>query len=253
MISDAGRGLFDAVIIYDITRGSRDVADWFEFRKTMRMLGVRVISVNDNLGDILDPNAFLTELIGVGIGQHQVLTSRAKSRDGVAVKAKQGVFLGGYAPFGYEIINQQYRIVPSEAAVVRKIFEMYANGDGYGTIIKAIGCVMGRRGRPIGENTLYYILRNVRYVGIYVWNEHINRVMRRWAGGKPNPSVVRIENSIPAIIDKTTWEKGAEKNERKRQKRKKQGEASVSAIWNYAVYILRRSIRRTGQHQQKRL
>lgn len=207
MISDAGKGLFDAVVIYDITRGSRDVADWFEFRKTMRMLGVRVISVNDNLGDILDPSAFLQELIGVGIGQHQVLTSRAKSLDGVAVKAKQGAFLGGYAPYGYKIIDQQYHIVPSEAEVVRKIFQMYADGAGYGEIIKTIGPVMGRRGRPIGENTLHFMLKNERYTGVYIWNAHINRVMRKWVGGKPNPNIVRIEGAIPAIIDKATWER----------------------------------------------
>lgn len=35
---------FEAVVIYDISRGSRDVADWFQFRKTMRALGVQVIS-----------------------------------------------------------------------------------------------------------------------------------------------------------------------------------------------------------------
>ena len=57
------------MVIYDISRGSRDVADWFQFRKTMRALGVQVISTNQQLGDITNPNDFLIELINVGLGQ----------------------------------------------------------------------------------------------------------------------------------------------------------------------------------------
>lgn len=85
------------MIIYDITRGSRDVGDWFNFRKEMMVLGVRVISATQDLGDLTDPSSFLHELLSVGLGQHQVLDTRKKSIAGVAVKAKQGIFLGGTA------------------------------------------------------------------------------------------------------------------------------------------------------------
>lgn len=72
----------DAVVIYDISRGSRDVGDWFTFRKQMLQLGVKVISATQPLGNMLDPNDFLVELINVGLGQHQVLSTRQKSIDG---------------------------------------------------------------------------------------------------------------------------------------------------------------------------
>ena len=44
MIKSAMQHKFDCVIIYDISRGSRDVADWFNFRKQMSVLGIQVIS-----------------------------------------------------------------------------------------------------------------------------------------------------------------------------------------------------------------
>lgn len=44
LIANAVLQTFDAVIIYDISRGSRDVADWFEFRKTMSRLNITVIA-----------------------------------------------------------------------------------------------------------------------------------------------------------------------------------------------------------------
>ena len=35
LLTDARAGRFNAVVIYDISRGSRDIADWFAFRKEM--------------------------------------------------------------------------------------------------------------------------------------------------------------------------------------------------------------------------
>lgn len=89
---------FECVVIYDISRGSRDVGDWFHFRREMQRLGIQVLSATEKLGDISNPNDFLVELINVGLGQHMVLQTRQKSIAGVAERAKQGVFLGGVSP-----------------------------------------------------------------------------------------------------------------------------------------------------------
>ena len=198
---------FDAVIIYDISRGSRDVSDWFGFRKQMAVLGVQVISVEDKIGDILNPADYLTELITVGLGQHHVLTSRQKSMDSIATKAKAGKFLGGTPNFGYEIVDGQYVIVPEEARIVKKIFSMYAKGDSYEAILSAIGEVRGKRGKVMGKNSLHYLLKNERYIGVYSWCKHHVKVMGKYAGKLPNENAVRIENWIPPIIDQDTWER----------------------------------------------
>lgn len=158
---------FDAVVIYDISRGSRDVSDWFDFRKQMALLGVQVISVEDHIGDILNPSDYLTELITVGIGQHHVLTSRQKSMDSIATKAKTGQFLGGTPNFGYDIVDNQYVINPAESKIVKTIFDMYAAGKSYGDILTTIGEVRGKRGKVMGKNSLHYILKNERYAGVY--------------------------------------------------------------------------------------
>ena len=59
MCAAADMKLFDAVLIYDITRASRDVVDWMEFRKIMRSLDIQVISVTQHLGMHLTPKAIL--------------------------------------------------------------------------------------------------------------------------------------------------------------------------------------------------
>ena len=207
MLAAAKRKEFDAVVIYDISRGSRDVADWFNFRKDMMRLGIKVISATQQLGDITNGSDFLVELLNVGMGQFEVLQSRQKSIAGVAVRAKEGVFLGGTAPLGYDIVNQQYVVNPVEAEAVKTIFRLYGEGESYSTILEAVKGVTGKLGRPLGKNSLHSILTNERYIGVYTWNKKYNKNFRRWAGGGFNPKCVRIEDAIPAIIDETTWER----------------------------------------------
>ena len=209
MISDARAKLFEAVVVYDISRGSRDVCDWFSFRKDMMALNITVLSVAEKLGDISKPNDFLVELINVGLGQHMVLQTREKSIAGVAQKAQQGYFLGGVPPLGYDVSDGRYIINSREADAVRLIFALYAGGESYNTIIDHIAGmgVLGKRGRPIGKNSLHEILKNERYIGVYSWNKRKMKYMGKWAHGEMNPAAVRIVDAIPAIIDIDTWER----------------------------------------------
>ena len=205
MVAAAVRHEFDAVVIYDISRGSRDVGDWFAFRKQMLRLGVQVISATQKLGDITNPNDFLVELISVGLGEHQVLDTRQKSIAGTAERAKQGIFCGGIPPLGYDIVDGKYLINEREAETVRIVFEEYAAGASYNAIIDKLKGKPGKFGRPLGKNSLCDILQNERYIGVYTWNKRIMRIMRKYAGGKLNPNCIRLEGIIPPIIDDETW------------------------------------------------
>ncbi|MCD8189787.1 MAG: recombinase family protein [Clostridiales bacterium] len=212
MVAAARAGAFEAVVIYDISRGSRDVGDWFSFRKSMMYLGIAVISATgQRLGDLTNGQDFLLELLTVGMGQAEVLGTRQKSLDGVAAKAKTGAFLGGTPPLGYDIRNGEYIINQQEAAIVRQIFEMYAAGKSYDYMLGKLVGATGKRGRPLGKNSFRAILTNERYIGVYTWNKRQYKLLRKWAGGKPNPDVVRIEDVIPPIIDEGLWERVQER------------------------------------------
>ena len=207
MIEAARRGEFSNIIIYDISRGSRDVADWFSFRRLMRELHVNVISCHQQLGDPLDPDAFLREFISVGLGQHMVLETRQKSLDGMDAAARKGLFLGGVTPFGFGVKNQRYFIVESEAAIVREVFRLYADGYSYDYIMDKLDLshVIGRHGAPMSRNSLYYMLKNARYAGIYTWNAHTYQVMRKYVGRQDNPRKTSIPSgAIPPIVDMET-------------------------------------------------
>lgn len=206
MMRAAERGEFSAVVLYDVSRGSRDVGGWFTMRKRLMMLGVQVISTTQTLGDRTSGNDFLVELLNVGLGHREVLETRQKSIAGVAVKAKEGKFLGGVPPLGYDVVDGAYVVNPVEARTVRTIFELYGAGRSYNEILNAVAGAVGKRGRPLGKNSLHSILTNERYIGTYSWNKRRVKLFRKWAGGTPNPNAVRLEGMILAIIDENTWE-----------------------------------------------
>ena len=78
-------------------------------------------------------------------------------------------------------------------------------GQSYKEILDKLDGALGKRGRPIGSNSLHSILTNERYIGVYTWNKRRVKILRKWAGGKPNPNCVRIEDAIPPIIDTATF------------------------------------------------
>jgi len=215
LLADARRGLFNSIVVYDVSRGSRNVADWFSFRAEMNRLGVHVFSVTDRLGDADDPGAFLTELLTVGIGQHQALQSRQKSIAGKRVRAQQGLFCGGVAPLGFQIENGRYKIHPTEGEMIKDIHEMYNAGYSYSDI-QSIRKPRNRAGRILSKSAIYDILKNPRYGGTYIWFGREERHMHKHVG-RPGDDPVVIPGAIPAIVPRELKESVLQKLERRKK------------------------------------
>lgn len=208
MLVDAENKRFECIIIYDISRMSRNVKDWFSVRDRLRKCNIKLFSCEDRLSEPDDPSSFLSEGMKIMMSQHFVMETRRKTIAGLNVKAKKGVFLGGTPPLGYDIDNEKYVINHYEAEIVQLIFQLYVAGYGYKHIVDVLHekGYKSKYGGDIGANALKSILENERYVGIYTWNKRQVKYFGEWAGGIDNPNCIRIENAIPAIIDMDTWE-----------------------------------------------
>ena len=207
MIAAAENKEFDCIVIYDISRLSRNVKDWFSVRDKLRRLNIGLHSCEDRLSEPDDPSSFLTESMKIIMSQHFVMETRRKTIAGQNIKAKQGIFLGGTPPLGYDIKDGAYVINSYEAQIVRLIFRLYTTGYGYKHIVDVLRekGYKSKHGGDIGANAIKALLENERYIGIYTWNRHHTKYFGEWAGGAENPNCVRIENIIPAIIDRDTW------------------------------------------------
>jgi len=100
---------------------------------------------------------------------------------------------GGNRPLGYLTnSDKKFIIDPDTAPTVRMIFNMYAKGSTCTEIINALNKKGLRtlRGGKFNKNSLRSILKNEKYIGVYKYKDE-----------------VRIENGVPAIIDKDTFYK----------------------------------------------
>ena len=76
LIKDCDTSKFDAIIIYDQSRLSRNISDWFELRQLFSSKGKQLYSCNEQLSsDYLNSNAFLSE------GIHALFAQKPRHRD----------------------------------------------------------------------------------------------------------------------------------------------------------------------------
>lgn len=90
----------------------------------------------------------------------------------------------GACPLGYRVgPDKHLEIDPEKAAIVRQVFERYANGETQPEIIQSLNeqGLRTLRGKPFSRNSLRTVLKNEKYIGVYTYNHGEVRV----EGGVP--------------------------------------------------------------------
>ena len=100
---------------------------------------------------------------------------------------------------------------------------MYLDGYSYGEIINVLNCkgYRTRRGIPFAKNSIYSILRNERYTGVYIYVKDTskNPKGKYVRHGEYDPdAVVRIPGGIPAIISEENFRLVQEKMKERQHK-----------------------------------
>ena len=212
MLGQLRQGLADTVIIYDQSRMFRKMTAWFAFREELEQLGVTVISATQPMigKDLRDPANFLHEGSTALFNQLWVLQTRQKVIEKMRFMARNGMHTGGKPALGYAVEGDQLVICEEEAAIVRRIFAEYAKGRSYREIIAGLNAdgLTTKNGRPFGTNSLHDLMRNEKYIGVIVYGKAPRKADgRRNNHGMEPVDIIRIEDAVPAIVDRATWEK----------------------------------------------
>ncbi|RWP95732.1 recombinase family protein [Mesorhizobium sp.] len=88
-------------------------------------------------------------------------------RDKFAASRKRGMWMGGWAPLGYDIKDRKLVINEAEAANVRMVFERFISTGSATTLSRILTAegILTRRGRPLDKGVIYKLLNNPVYVG----------------------------------------------------------------------------------------
>ena len=188
MISDSIHGKWQYVIVWKLDRFSRNREDSAIFKMRLRKNGVRVESATENISE--NPEGIILEAVLEGIAEYYSADLSQKITRGMRETAMKCQSVGGQIPLGYKIEDHKLVINPETAHIVQEAFQLYANGETVAEICRIFNAKGYRtaKGAEFNRNSFKSVFRNERYIGVYVYGD------------------IRIENGVPAIIDKELFE-----------------------------------------------
>lgn len=210
MITDSSKGIFDIVLVHKLDRFSRDRYDSAIYKKRLKKSNVKLCSVLERMDD--SPESIMMESVLEGMAEYYSKNLGREVMKGMNETALQCKHTGGCPPLGYDLDeNRRLVINPHEAEAVKIIFQMFADGHGYTEIINCLNeqGYKTKRGRIFGKNSLYEILNNEKYTGVFVFNKAAAKIdnKRNNHAYKTSDKVIRIEDGCPAIVSKKLFEK----------------------------------------------
>lgn len=173
LLADAKKGLFGSVGIWMISRLSRNLSDFLAILEELKKADVQLFSIMERFDMNTPVGNFTAQMFG-SIAQMQRETIRENALLGSRLRAKSGKTVGGQL-LGYinvpdtNATNGTNKLViePSEAEVVKKIFNLYCQGYGLKAVAKMMnaGGYSGKNGKSFSIMTIRGILTNKAYIG----------------------------------------------------------------------------------------
>ena len=210
MISDAEDGEFDTVIVWKLDRFARNRYDSAVYKARLKKLGVRVISVMENITDT--PEGIIMEGLLEAMAEYYSANLSQNIKRGKRETMLKGLWSGGKVPYGYKVQDKRLVVNEDTAPAIRYLFKQYAEGYTKKEIIEDLNAKGYRTdsGHEIFYQSFSHTLRNTTYIGEFQYMGEV------------------IEGLADQIIDRDTFErvqKRLEKNARR--------PASNKAIENY--------------------
>lgn len=169
LVADVEKDIFQAVLVWRISRLSRNMLDTLTLLDKFEDYGVKFISYSENF-DTGSPIGRLVVQLMASIAEMERNTLSENVKLGMKQRALEGSWNGGVV-FGYDTIEKELVINKEEAEVVKLIFQLYSNGKGLKAVANHLNKAGYRtkRNRHFSINGVATILDNVIYNGKISW------------------------------------------------------------------------------------
>ncbi|MDE7477647.1 MAG: recombinase family protein [Lachnospiraceae bacterium] len=251
-MEDARKREYDILVAYKDDRIGRRMWEIGAYVMTLKNYGVDIYTVKDGCispeGDDIMGQMMLA--LRFGNAQKSSSDTGMRVKDTAQKLVQQGKFMGGCAPYGYELVLSgelskhgralhQLKIIPEQAEVVRYIYNLSLNKEyGSSKIAKVLNedeYYKTMAPRDVWKSgTITSILTNPVYAGhvSYKRRERINGKYHRLDSGDWIKSF-ESDGSLQ-IIDADTWD-------RTQHKRKIRADKYIKTLENKGVKVMRRN------------
>jgi len=184
--ADIEAGKVDVVVVYKIDRLSRSLMDFSRLVEVFDQHKVTFVSVTQSF-DTTTSMGRLTLNVLLSFAQFEREVIGERIRDKVAASRKKGMWMGGWAPLGYEVRDRKLVVNEIDAKLVRSIFQRFLKVGSATTLARELIAenVRNKYGKVVDKGILYKMLNNPVYIGAAVHKgvsypgEHVGIVDRK--------------------------------------------------------------------------
>ena len=212
---------FTAILVDDTSRLSRTTENALSIFKRLNFAGVQLIAVSQGINSDHEQSEMLVTVHGL-VDSLYVRELAKKAHRGMEGLALRGLHTGGRI-FGYDTVSlgegagKKLVVNPSEAGIVKRIFELSAGGHSLKAIARTLNAEhvpspRPREDRAGGEwcpTAIREMLKNELYIGNVVWNRSkfvkVPGTNKRRRRPRPESEWLRSSNPELAIVPHDLW------------------------------------------------
>ena len=124
----SGKDGVSYVLVFKLSRFGRNAADVLATLQVMQDFGVNLICVEDGIDSSKDVGKLMISVLSA-VAEIERENIRVQTMEGRMQKAREGKWNGGFAPYGYALIDGKLEVNEEEAVAIRMIFDQYVNTD----------------------------------------------------------------------------------------------------------------------------
>ena len=174
LIRDIEAKKINAVVVKKLDRLSRSLLDFESLMVTLQNQNVDFISLREQFDTTTAMGKAMLRMALVFAQLEREQTSE-RITDVMAYRASQGLHNGGYPPFGYTCVNNEWAIFPKEKEIVELIFSRFRTARSTLDVAKHLNDthINARRGRLWDCRMVLKILQSPTYLGHRKWKRQL--------------------------------------------------------------------------------
>ena len=166
LIADIEAGRVDVVVVYKIDRLSRSLMNFAKVVEVFDRNNVTFVSVTQSFNTTTSMGRLtLNILLSFAQFEREVIGERI--RDKFAASRKRGMWMGGWAPLGYDVKDRKLVVNDPEAVLVKHLFTRFLSLGSVTLVVRELHAQRRatKRGKPFDKGIVYKLLNNRVYLG----------------------------------------------------------------------------------------
>ncbi|MDY4591923.1 MAG: recombinase family protein [Eubacteriales bacterium] len=212
MMRDCEKGKIDLILTKSVARFARNTVDSLKYVRKLKAKGIGVYFEEQALDSLKTENEMAIGLYSV-LAQAESENISANVRWGIQQRMKSGTFKFRYNLLGYRKgENGDPEIVEGEAQHIRKIYEMYLDGNSLDQIkaeLESNGVETKTGSKTWNKAIIQSILTNERYCGDLLMQKTFteNCITKKVKKNRGEMPKYLVKDNHPAIIDRVTFKR----------------------------------------------